>query len=113
MKKLISICTGLLLLNTSIFVFADDHHAVVALEQANAAVVYGEAGHTSNLIEHAKAALEHVLASSITAKGVSKNHLEAAAMELEEAIDHGDMGHVGAATKHAKAAVKHIKIGNK
>ncbi len=107
MKKLTSICIGLLFLSAS--VFADDHHAVVALEQANAAVVYGEAGHTSNLVEHAKAALEHALAASITAKGVSKNHLESAAMELEAAIEHGSMGHVGAATKHAKAALRHIK----
>lgn len=111
MKKLTSLCTGLLLLSVS--VFADDHHAVVALEQANAAVVYGEAGHTSNLVEHAKAALEHALAASITAKGVSKNHLEAAVTELQESIDHGEMGHIGAATKHARAAVRHIKIGNK
>jgi len=110
MKKLTSICTGLLFLSAS--VFADDHHAVVALEQANAAVVYGEAGHTSNLIEHAKAALEHALAASITAKGVSKNHLESAATELEAAIEHGSMGHVGAATKHAKTALRHIKASS-
>ncbi|TAN69196.1 MAG: hypothetical protein EPN17_07655 [Methylobacter sp.] len=110
MKKLTSICTGLLLVSAA--VFAEDH-SVAALEQANAAVVYGEAGHTSHLLEHAKTALDHLLAASITAKGVSKKYLEDAVTELQEAIDHGDMGHVGAATKHAKAAVRDIKAGNK
>lgn len=111
MKKLTLICAGLLLLSAA--VFAEDHSVAAALEQANAAVVYGEAGHTSNLLEHAKAALNHLLAASITAKGASKKYLEDAVTELQEAIDHGDMGHVGAATKHAKAAVRDIKAGNK
>jgi len=69
MKELTSICTCLLLISAS--ALADDH-TVAALEQANAAVVYGKAGHTSNLVDHAKAALEHTLAVSITAKGASK-----------------------------------------
>lgn len=111
MKKLTSIYTALLLLSAS--VFADDHHTQTALEQASAAVVYGKAGHTANLVEHAKVALEHTLAVSLKARGVSKHHLEDAVMELEDAIDHGEMGHVGAATKHAGAAVWHLKAGNK
>lgn len=111
MKKLTLLCISLSLLSAS--VFADDHHAVAALEHATAAVIYGKNGHTLILLEHAKTALEHVLAASITAKGVSKNHLDAAATELQEAIDQSESGHVGTATKHAQAAVRHIKTGNK
>lgn len=111
MKKLISICAGLFLLSPS--VFADDHHAVAAQEHASAAVIYGKNGHTAILLEHAKAASDHALAASITAKGMSKNHLDAAVTELQEAIDLSESGHVGTATKHAQAALRHIKTSNK
>ena len=110
MKKLISIYTSLLLLSAS--VLAEDH-AAAALERANAALIHGKKGHTPILIEQAKEALDHALAASLTAKGVSKNHLDAAVTELQEAIDQCELGHVGVATKHAEAAVKHIKVSNK
>lgn len=110
MKRLTSICACLLLLSAS--AFAEDH-TIAALEHANAAVAHGKDGHTPILIEQSKAALEHALASSITAKGALKIHLDAAVMELQEAIDQCELGHIGVATKHAQAAAKHIKIGNK
>ena len=111
MKKLASVCAGLLLLlSTSVFA---KEQVTEALEHANAAVVHGKAGHTPLLLEHAKAALEDTLAASIVAKGVPKNHLDAGAKELQEAIDQGTLGHVGVATAHAEAAVTHIKAGSK
>lgn len=109
MKKLASVCAGLLLLlSTSVFAKGPTESA---LEHASQAVTHGKAGHTPVLLEHAKAALEDVLEATIVAKGVSKNHLEAGAKELQEAIDHGTLGHVGVATTHAEAAVEHIKAG--
>ena len=53
------------------------------------------------------------LAASRVAKGVPKNHLDAAAKELQESINLGNLGHIGSATTHAEAAVKHINTGNK
>ncbi len=111
MKKLASICAGLLfLLSTSVFA---EEHAAAALEHANTAVIHGKAGHAPVLVEHAKAALDHTLAASIVAKGVPKNHLDDGAKELQEAIDQGNLGHVGKATVAAEAAVAHIKAANK
>lgn len=110
MKKLIYLCMGLLLLSSS--ALADDHHAVVALEQATAAVIYGKGGHTSVLLEHARTALEHALAASITAKGLEKSHFDEAVTELQETIDLGESGHVGTATKHAQAAVRQLKANS-
>ena len=111
MKKMTSICAGLLLLLSS-SVFAEEH-LTEALEHTNTAAVHGEAGDTAILIGHAKAALEQVLEASIVAKGVAINHLDAAAKELQESIELANLGHIGSATMHAKAAVKHIKISNK
>lgn len=111
MKKKPFIGAGLLLLFSS-SVFAEEH-LKEALEHANAATVHGEAGDTAILIGHAKAALEQVLEASIVAKGVAKNHLDAAAKELQETIELANLGHIGSATIHAEAAVKHIKISNK
>lgn len=111
MKKLVSICVGLLLL-LSTFVFAEEHFDAVQ-EHANAAVAHGEAGHTRILIEHVKAALEHTLEASLAAKGAQKSHLNAAAKELQESLDLANLGHIGAATMHAEAAEKHIKASNK
>lgn len=102
---------GLLLLSAS--AFADDHHAVAALEHANAAVIYGKNGHTAILLEHAKEALDHALGASITAKGEAKRHLDAAVTELQEAIELSESGHVGTATKHAQIALRHIQASNK
>ncbi|MCK9620317.1 MAG: hypothetical protein M0R47_07260 [Methylobacter sp.] len=111
MKKLASVCAGLLLLlSTSVFA---DEHADSALEHAKSAVAHGKAGHTALLVQQAKEALDDALAASIAAKGLSKNHLEAGAKELQEAIDHGTQGHVGRATTHAEAAVWHLKTSNK
>ncbi|MGZ5029375.1 MAG: small metal-binding protein SmbP [Methylobacter sp.] len=111
MKKLASVCAGLLLLlSTSVFA---EENAASALEHAKSAVAHGKAGHTAQLVEHAKAALDDVLAASINAKGVEKNHLESGAKELQGAIDQGTQGHVGRATSHAEAAVWHLKAGNK
>jgi hypothetical protein len=113
MKKLASVCAGLLLL-LSTSVFAEENAASAsALEHAKSAVAHGKAGHTAQLVEHAKAALDDALAASINAKGVEKNHLESGAKELQEAIDHGTQGHVGRATSHAETAVWHLKAGNK
>ena len=112
MKKITSICAGLLLLLSS-SVFAEEH-LTEALEHANAAVVHGEAGDTAILIGHAKKALQHALVASKVAKGLlAKNHLDAAAKELQESIELANLGHIGSATTHAEAAVKHIKISNK
>ncbi|TRW91245.1 small metal-binding protein SmbP [Candidatus Methylobacter oryzae] len=111
MKKLALLFIGLFLVNVT--AFADDHHIDVALEHATAATIYGKNGHTSVLLEHAKIALEHVLAASLKAQGVSKSHLESAAEDLEEAISQSESGHVGTATRHARAAVGHIKNSEK
>ena len=111
MKKMTTLCAGLLLLLSS-SVFAEEH-LKEALEHANAAAVHGEAGDTAILIEHAKAALEQVLEVSIVAKGVAKNHLDDAAKEFQESIELGNLGHIGSATLHAEAAVKHIKVSDK
>jgi hypothetical protein len=111
MKKMTSICGGLLLL-LSYSVFAEEH-LTEALEHANAAVVHGEAGDTAILIGHAKQALEQTLVASIVAKGLAKNHLDDAAKELQESIELANLGHIGSATIHAETAVKHIKISNK
>ena len=111
MKKMTAICAGLLLLISS-SVFAEEH-LTEALEHANAAVKHGEAGDTAIFIGHAKQALDHALVNSIVAKGVTKNHLDAAAKELQESIELANLGHIGSATKHAEEAVKHIKISNK
>lgn len=107
MKRLTFLFLGLFLLQVS--AFADDHHIDEALEQTTAATISGKNGYTSILLEHAKLALEHVLAASLKAKGVSKSHLVSAAEELEEAISQSESGHVGTATKHARAALAHIK----
>lgn len=113
MKKLASVCAGLLLvLSTSVFA-EEDATSATALEHAKSAVAHGKAGHTAQLVEHAKAALDDALTASINAKGVEKNHLESGAKELQEAIDQGTQGHVGRATSHAEAAVGHLKAGNK
>jgi len=111
MKKIASVCAGLLLLlSTSVFA---EENAASALEHAKQAVIHGKAGHTTTLVEHAKAALEDALSAAIVAKGVAKNHIEAGSKELQESIDHGTLGHVGKATTHAEAAVEHLKAGNK
>jgi len=111
MKKMTSICAGLLLLLSS-SVFAEKHFTA-ALLHANAAVVHGVSGDTAILIEHAKQALDQVLVASIEAKGVPKNHLDDAAKELQETIELANLGHIGSATSHAEAAVKHLKISKK
>lgn len=107
MKKLAVIYGGVLFILSS-SVFANEHF-LVGREHTNAAVAHGEAGHTRNLIEHAKVALEHVLKASLEAKGVAKGHLDAAAKELQECLDLASLGHIGAATLHAETAEKHIK----
>ena len=111
MKKMITLCAGLLFL-LSASVFAEEH-LKEALEHVNATAVHGEAGDTAILIEHTKAALEQVLEASIVAKSVAKNHLDAAAKELQESLELANLGHIGSATLHAEAAVKHIKISDK
>ena len=111
MKKMTTLCAGLLLISSS-SVFAEEH-LKEALEHANAAAVHGEDGDTAILIEHTKAALEQVLEASIVAKSVAKNHLDAAAKELQESLELANLGHIGSATLHAEAAVKHIKISDK
>jgi hypothetical protein len=96
-----------LILSTA--VFAKEDHSSEALEHANAAVEHGKAGHAPVLVDHAKLALEHTLAGSLVAKGVAKNHLDAAAKSLQDAIDQGDLDQTAAATKAAEQAVGHIK----
>jgi uncharacterized protein (DUF608 family) len=108
MKKITSVCAGLLLVLSSA-VLAEDPHAKAALEHANAAVKEGSAGRASELVKHANVALEHALAGALVDKGMNKEHLEAAANELEEAVNHGNMGHADVATEHVKAAITHIQ----
>ncbi len=74
MKKLASVCAGLLLL-LSTSVFAEDH-AAQALEHANQAVTHGKAGHTPVLVEHAKAALERFAGRRHSSQGRAKNPFE-------------------------------------
>lgn len=107
MKKIASVCAVLFLILSNA-VFAKEH-ASEALEHANAAVEHGKAGHAPILVEHAKLALEHTLAGSLEAKGVAKNHLDAAAKSLQDAIDQGGLDQTEAATKSAEEAVGHIK----
>ena len=107
MKKIASICAGLLLI-LSTAVIAKEHSAE-ALEHAQAAVEHGKAGHAPVLVEHAKLALEHTLAGSLVAKGAPKNHLNEAAKSLQNAIDQGSLEQVEPATKSAEEAVGHIK----
>jgi hypothetical protein len=90
-----------------------EEHFLTGKEHANAAVIHGIKGHTRILMEHAKAALEHTLEASLTAKGIRKSHLEAAVKELQECLDLAGNGHIGAATMHAEAAEKHIKASEK
>jgi len=110
MKKLASLCAGLLLC-FSAGVFAEEH-AEAALEHAKAAVVHGKAGHASVLVEHAETALLHAQKSAMEVTGEYKTHMEAAVKSLKEAIEHGKMGHAEMATKPAEEAVEHIKAGN-
>lgn len=107
MKKLASLCAGLFLILSSA-VFAQDHTSD-ALEHAKAAVEHGKAGHAPVLVEHAKLALEHTLAGSLVAKGKAKNHLDAAAKSLQDSIDQGGLDQTQAATKAAEEAVGHLK----
>lgn len=109
MKKLTSLCAGLLLIVLSSAVLAQDEHSKAALEHANAAIKVGGAGNAKELVTHASVALEHTLAGAIVATGTNKVHLEAASNELEEAVNHGNMGHADVATKHVEEAVTHIK----
>ena len=111
MKKIASICAGLLLIFSTAVI--SEEHADAALEHANTAVEHGKAGHAPILVEHAKVALEHALAASLVAHGQPKTHLDAAAKSLQDAIDHGNLGHADKATKSAEEAVEHIKAGNK
>jgi hypothetical protein len=111
MKELTSICVGLsFFLSTCALA---EEHFITGKQHATAAVVHGAEGHTRILMEHAKAALEHTLEASLTAKGVQKSHLDAAAKELQVCLDLAGNGHIGAATMHAEAAEKHIKASNK
>jgi hypothetical protein len=111
MKKLATLCAGLLLF-LSAGAFAEEH-AAAALEHANAAVEHGKAGHAPILVEHAEAALDHAKKAAEVAQGESKTHMDAAVKSLEESISHGKMGHADMATKPAEEAVGHIKAGNK
>jgi hypothetical protein len=112
MRKITSVCAGLLLLISSA-VLAQDPHAKAALEHANAAAKEGEAGRASELVKHASVALEHALAGALVDRGMTKEHFEAAANELEEAINHGNMGHADVGTEHVKAAITHIEAVDK
>jgi Small metal-binding protein len=112
MKKIMTICAGVLLMLSSA-VFAEEKHVTVALEHANAAVEAGKGNNTTGLVQHANAALEHTLAAALVLKGQAKEHMEAASTELEEAATHGQLRHTDIATEHAVAAVAHIQESNK
>ncbi|MFZ2451985.1 MAG: hypothetical protein CTY16_01675 [Methylobacter sp.] len=107
MKKVASICAGLLLILSSAVIAKE--HSTEALEHAKAAVEHGKMGHAPVLVEHAKLALEHTLAGSLVAKGASKNHLDAASKSLQDAIDQGGLDQTEPATKSAEEAVGHIQ----
>jgi Small metal-binding protein len=116
MKKIITICAGLLLIWGSA-VFAGDQHVTAALEHAKIAVEKGNASNAKELVKHANAALEHTLAAALVLKGQAKKHLEAASNELEEAATHGQLSRTESAVKHAAdhaaAAVSHLQEANK
>jgi len=107
MKKLASVFAGLLLC-ASTTVFAEEH-LDQALEHANAALAEGQAGKTSSLVTHAKAALDHSLAASLVAKSIPKNHIDAASESLQDAIDHGTLNHLEPAVKSTQEGVTHLK----
>lgn len=94
MKKLMTICVGLLLMLASV-AFAVEQHGTAALEHANAAVEQGKANNVKELVKHANAALEHTLAAALVLKGQSKEHMEAASSELEEAATQGELKQTG------------------
>ena len=111
MKKLASICAGLLLaLSTAAFA---EEHAVAALEHASSALEHGKAGHNSVLVEHAKTALDQSLAASLVTKSIVKNHIDAAADLLQKAVDEGNLDHTDAASKVLEEAIVHLKAANK
>lgn len=111
MKSFMLLGVGLSLLLSAV-VFADGH-IIASQQHTSAAVSHGGAGHTRVLIEHAKAALEYTLEASLSANGVAKSHLDAAAKELQECLDLASLGHIGAATLHAEAAERYIKASHK
>ncbi|TSA42002.1 MAG: hypothetical protein D4R63_01645 [Methylococcaceae bacterium] len=106
MKK-ISLIFAALALSASTTVFADVH-LDTALEHATAALAAGKAGNAPSLMEHAKAALDHSLTASITAKSVAKNHIDAAAKSLQTGIDQGALNQLDIATKAAEESVAHL-----
>lgn len=108
MKKIMSLCGGLLLMfSASAF---SEEHAQAALEHAQAA---SKAGDAKGVAQHAGVALDHALAGALVAKGAQKNHLEAGASHLEEAVAHGNMGHKDVAADHVQKALEHLKAGQK
>ena len=108
MKKIILICSSLLLA-TSSAVFAAENHEKAALECANAAA---KASDAKEIVKQASVALEHSLASAIVLKGAPQKHMESASNHLEEAINAGNLGQADQAKTHVNAAISEIQGAN-
>ena len=109
MKKITSICAGLLLVLSSA-AFAAEQHGKAALEHASAAA---KGANAADCKTHSGVALEHALASALVLKGAAKNHMEAASQHLEEAVNHGNLGHADVCKQHVDAAIAEIQAANK
>jgi hypothetical protein len=106
-KNIITYASLLFVFSTS--VFANPHYDE-AIKHATAA---SQAGDTSKIIEHALPALEHTMAGALTAKGVTKTHVDEATKALEKTLDLAKAKKASEATASAQAAVEHLKAANK
>jgi Small metal-binding protein len=77
-----------------------------ALDHATEAVDHSKQGHTTELVAHAEAALQHALNG-----GKDRPHVDEGIAHLKAAIEHGKAGHADVATKHAETAVMHLSQG--
>lgn len=71
-------------------------HAIEAVDQS-------KQGHTTELVAHAEAALQHALNG-----GKDDPQVDEGITHLKAAIEHGKAGHADVATKHAETAVLHL-----
>lgn len=110
MKKLTQLSVSALFF-ISLNAFADPH-LDEAISHATAALESGKSGHSSVLVEHARPALEHAMAASVTTKGLARTKIEAAMKDLEEAIKHGKSLHADIATTYMEAALEDLQAAN-
>lgn len=78
-------------------------HISDAVKHARAAVSHGKEGHADVCTEHADAALK-----SARGAKVKSPHLDEGIKHLKEAVEHGKAGHADACTEHADGAATHL-----